>query len=301
MGRKPKQKTHYAPKLANKEWADETNHLRCYKRRYDLGKIIQKPEGRKNWGWKLNLWSEETETALDRELETPVMPIYTKLLNLQELSTYERTKWAQFLRSQIVRSPNFMRYESWAREHFGIEKLPGHHRIGCECCVDLTEITGRRWLILEVEDDSYFIRSDCPVFHTSFLWDPGAVVFYPLSPRKCFVATAMPDGWSPVKEAKSPHITMHQPISKIVVYMLNFYMSKSADESIVMHSHDAGIIDETMFTQTLGVYPQPPFDLHGPDDGSLEEARESIRMIMSAADGHEYPLFNPKDLPDWMP
>lgn len=299
MSRNRAPKNHYSPVFSNQPWADETNHYLCWKRRYDLGFIQKEREGRKNWGWERKLWSEETEQLLGRELENPVAHVYEKLLNLGEPEEEERLKWAQFLRSQAVRTPTFMRYESLALQAAGVTEMPAKDKVGCECCLDLAEVTGRRWLVIEAHPEDYFIRTDNPVFQTSFLWDPAAVLYYPLSPRRCFVAAAMPAGWNAQDEADAPRPTFYLELDKGIAHMLNFYLSRSADESIIMHPSDASSISQAMFSETVGAYPQPPFDLHRTGLDELEAARTSLRYIMSKADGLQYPDFAAPEVLTW--
>jgi hypothetical protein len=51
-----------------------------------------------------------------------------------------------------------------------------------------------------------------------------------------------------------------------------------------------------MFTDALGVYPQPPFLLHTLEGHDEEEAFESIRILMSGIDRTQYPSWLPCEL-----
>lgn len=286
---------HYSPVFTNAPWAED-NHYVCWKRRYDVSAIAKEESGRRQWGRQRKLYSKSVELALDRELETPIAQVYRKLANYEEPAEGERIKWAQFLRSQIVRTPLFMRYEQAARDCLGIEEEPLHDRVGCEQCSDLADITGRRWLLLRAHEDEYFVRTDSPVFHTGFLNDPATVLCYPLTPRLCFVATDMKPDWDPLTASQTPIAMGGVPLEKGAAHMLNFYFAKSADESLILRPSDSGIIDQQMFTDVMGIYPQPPFDLHRPQTDELFEAKESIRKLMSAVDGQEYSEFNAQEV-----
>ena len=63
-----------------------------------------------------------------------------------------------------------------------------------------------------------------------------------------------------------------------------------------MRPSEDGTVAETMFGDVLGDYPQPPFLLHAPNAGETQDAFESIRAIMSAVDGVEYPSWTPFEL-----
>jgi len=290
------QYNHYSPVFANGPWA-EGSHYACWKRQSDEGIVIQEPKGRKQWGRQRRLYSSSIEVALDRDIEASVSPIYRKLLNFQEPLEYERIKWAQFLRSQIVRTPSFMRYERAAKNMLGMHNEPDHDRVGCEECHDLVEITGRRWLLLLAHDDDFFIRTDNPVLYTGFLSDPATVLYYPLSPRLCFVATTMGTDWDPQNKSLTQVSMVNMPLLKGAAHMLNFYFAKFADESLVLRPSDSGTIAQEMFSDVLGIYPQPPFDLHRPQAHEIAEAMESIRSLMSVVDGHKYPEHSVDELP----
>ena len=193
-----------------------------------------------------------------------------------------------------------MRYEKFCRVRYGITEGPVHDRVGCEYCSDLTFVTGRRWLLLDAHDDDYFIRTDNPVFLTSFLWDPGAVLYYPLSPRRCFVATAMPSDWDSAAASASPKPTLYMKLDKGDAYLFNYHFAQRAERSIIMHPDAGDEISDAMFGDTVGACPQPPFDLHDPNQAGVEECLESIRLIMSGADGVNYPPIVFPEVPRWL-
>lgn len=82
--------------------------------------------------------------------------------------------------------------------------------------------------------------------------------------------------------------------------MVNFYLARGARCSLILSPKHDGAIAEHMFSQVLGVYTQPPFSLHITENGKVNEAYESIRIIMSTCDGVEYPDWNVEKLvPDY--
>lgn len=58
--------------------------------------------------------------------------------------------------------------------------------------------------------------------------------------------------------------------------MVNFYLAKHADDSIVLRPDQDGEVANTMYGDVLGVYPQARFHLHAPDPGELGAAFEGI-------------------------
>ena len=79
-------------------------------------------------------------------------------------------------------------------------------------------------------------------------------------------------------------------------------MAKYADYSLVLHPDHDNSITQAMFTDVLGIHPQAPFLLHVPDSSEMEEAYESMRSLMSVADGIEYSSWDPAELePIYLP
>ena len=79
--------------------------------------------------------------------------------------------------------------------------------------------------------------------------------------------------------------------------MINFYLARSASETLILSPDHDGDIAEVMFRDVLGIYPQPPFSLHALHNlDEEEEMYKSIRLLMSAVDGVEYPAWLLKDL-----
>lgn len=78
--------------------------------------------------------------------------------------------------------------------------------------------------------------------------------------------------------------------------MINFYLARSSDASLILTpGQDQNLADE-MFGEVLGHYPQPPFSLHRLDGNDEDEAYESIRVLMSAVDCRPYPPWRPIEI-----
>ena len=285
--------SHYSPKFANKAWSDHEgciSYFRC-DHSNELKKLFK---GWKQWGRRRGLYSWPVEKSLSQELETFAGPIYEKIINYKELSEDERIIWAQFLLSQLVRTPTYIKYENKARELSGIIEEPEHCRVGCKESLDLNFVVNRDWCLLQAHHDDFFLRSDNPVLQTGFIWLPETSLFYPLTPKLCFVACSMSKDWDAF--GYKPKETCGYMLQKGDAHMLNFYLAKSAEQSLIIPQKYDGDLVEKMFRDVLGVYPQPPFSLHIPSDNSPQIAFESIRKIMSYTDGIDYPIWKIDDL-----
>lgn len=285
--------SHYSPKFANKAWAENDGYMSYFSCSHS-GEIKKSPKGWKQWGRKRGLYTLPVETALDKELETLASPIYEKIVSYNELPENERFIWSQFLLSQLVRTPTYMKYESEARKLFGITEVPKHCRVGCKDCMDLYYVANRDWCLLLAHEDDFFVRSDNPVFQSGFIDLPDTCLFYPLSPKLCFVACSMQGNWNAF--SNKPNETCGYQLPKGGAHMFNFYLAKAAGESLIISPNDDGEIAEKMYGDILGSYPQPPFSLHVLKGEKPENAFESIRKIMSCTDGFEYPNWRVDEL-----
>lgn len=291
-----KEKNHYSPIVANKAWCDETNHFLAYERNIHAGRVSSLRKGKAQWGRVKNLYPRLVEEALDRELETKIGEIFGHLQTLESLDPGQRKLWAQFLRSQFVRTPSFIRYEELARAALSISERPACDRVGCEHCLDLHMVTGRDWMLLVAHEDDYFVRTDNPVYTTGFLEDPDSVLYYPLGPKICFVACSMPQDWEPLSGSTVEGAVPAYALDKGGALMLNFHFCRSADRTLIIHPAHQGWVSEAMFTEILGLYPQPPFDLHHLGMGEKESLLESLRRLMCAADDRDYSSFNSAEM-----
>ncbi|MBP8851138.1 MAG: DUF4238 domain-containing protein [Breznakibacter sp.] len=279
-------RSHYSPKFANKAWAENGGYISYFSCSYS-GEVKKSPKGWKQWGIKRGLYSWAVENSLAQNLETLAAPIYEKIISYKELSADERLIWSQFMLSQLVRTPTYMKYENKARELFGIAEEPKHSRVGCKDCWDLNFVANRDWCLLLAHEDDFFVRSDNPILQTGFIELPNTCLFYPLTPKLCFVACSMSSGWNAF--TNKPNETCGYQLAKGGAHLFNFHLAKSAGETLIISPKDDGVIAEKMYGNIFGIYPQPPFSLHVLDDNDHENAFESIRKIMSHTDGFEYP------------
>jgi len=175
--------------------------------------------------------------------------------------------------------------------------MPAQDRVGCKECGDLVCVTSRDWCLLLAHPDDYFVRSDNPVLLTGFIERPETCIFYPLSPRLCFVACSMPPDWDPFDfSLDSSPVLFGFELEKGGSHFINFHLAKAAQDSLILSpSHDDHLAT-AMFTEVLGVYPQPPFLLHTPSRDELKVAFDSIRSLMSTVDRINYPSWLPFEL-----
>jgi hypothetical protein len=286
--------SHFSPVFANRPW-DEGGEYICYSRNPYRQRVERSPKGPRQWGRKRGLYKWKVETALNQDLETDASKVYSEILKAHDLSDEQRVTWAQFLLSQFVRTPGFLRYELAARKIFGIDTEPEHDRVGCKDCGDLACIATRDWCLLLADKDDYFIRSDNPVLLTGFIERSETCLLYPLSPKLCFVACSMPDSWSFLGGSRVPEFFVRE-LPRGAAFMVNFHLAKTANESVILRPSSDGKLAEAMFTDVLGVYPQPPFLLHTLEGHNEAEAFESIRILMSGVDRHQYPSWLPCEL-----
>ncbi|MFZ4257799.1 DUF4238 domain-containing protein [Raoultella terrigena] len=285
--------SHYSPKFSNKPWADNEGYTSYFSCSYSH-EIKKSHKGWKQWGRKRGLYSWSVEKSLDQELETIASPIYEKITSYNELSEIERIIWSQFILSQLVRTPTYIKYENKSHELFGITEKPKHCRVGCRDCLDLNFVANRDWCLLLAHNDDFFVRSDNPILQTGFIELPSTCLFYPLTPRLCFVACSMPDDWDAFNH--KPNETCGYQLVKGKAQQINFCLAKSAGESLIISPRDDGVIAEEMYSDILGIYPQPPFPLHILDGNDPKLAFESIRKIMSYTDGIDYPNWHPDEI-----
>lgn len=266
------------------------------------GAIQKMGKGKRQWGRQRGLYPNEVETALDRELENEAAIIYERLCRFEDLGLEDRVIWAQFLLSQVVRTPSFMKYECAARKLHGIAHEATHDRVGCKECDDLATITSRNWCFMLAHEDDFFVRTDNPVLLTGFPELRNTCLYYPLTPNICFAAGGMPQSWQSQHPAPSeiPE-TFGFQLAKGGAWILNYYFACSASETLILRPSVDGELAETMFGDVLGKYPQPPFLLHHVVSAESEQAYESIRMLMSAIDGVAYSRWEAAELEGLLP
>lgn len=256
MGNKPL--SHFSPVLANKYWEDGEGYLAYFYCPYK--KVIKTDtKGKRQWGRKRGLYTWAVENSLDKDLETKVGPIYEKILSFEELSVDDRFLWSQFLLSQLVRTPTYIKYETAVHKKLNITAKPDHDRVGCLECGDLHYIARRDWVLLFAHDDDYFVRSDNPVLLSGFIERKETCLFYPLTPRICFVACSMLEDWEPFSSV--PKETVGNKLEKGMAHAINFHLARAAFGSLIINPKHDGAVSEKMFSDILGVYPHSPLFL----------------------------------------
>ncbi len=157
-------------------------------------------------------------------------------------------------------------------------------------------MTARDWVILAAHEDDFFIRTDNPVLLTGPLERNETVIFYPLTPRWCFVALPLSADSIIAPTPEDPMCGW--PIDKGAAHMINFYCAQHADRSLIVHPDHDDLVSQTMLKDpdVFGVAPQAPFLIHEPHQAPAADIFESVRRIQSACDGVQYPMWGAADL-----
>lgn len=295
-------KNHFSPVFANKYWTSEAEnwHYKYYYFCPNRNCVVEgkKDKGKTAWGYEVNLYSQEVEDKLDTELENHASLLYEKLLNDIVLTPDERMKWSQYIIAQAIRTPSFFKYRDKLEEINGGDMSYKESIIGCQWCDENRYVANRNWLILEAADDDYFIRTDNPVYMTGFINNPTTTIYYPLSPKKCFVACSalekiyLPKGM----DLPSPKQETHK-LSKGDTLKINFDIIKSASNSLIVAKSNNNRSTSHMNLQLLGVFPQIPFMLSKANNDMAELTEmNNIIELMSITDDVEYPLYRKYEL-----
>lgn len=297
MTKVTKNKNHFSPVLANKHWTNEELGW-SYKYYYlckHRGQVIDshKDIGKTAWGYELNLYSQDLENRLDSELENESATLYEKLIAGEILDFGQRMKWAQYIITQAIRTPSFFRY----RDH--IEKINGgdfsykNTILGCAACEENKFIASRDWIILRAHHDDFFIRTDNPVYMTGCLDNPTTAIFYPLTPKLCFVACSFVETVLLPKGMSMPFPKQEfLQLEKGDAYHINFELIKSASDSVILAKSDNNEAVRQIALDVLGAFPQIPFMLSSANSALGELlVIESLTELMSTVDGVRYPNY----------
>lgn len=291
----PTNKNHFSPTFANQNWTSEKEgwHFSYYYFCENRQCVVEahKDKGKTAWGFKYNLYSQSVEDRLDTELENQASLLYEKLLLNEFLSPDERMKWGQFIITQTVRTPSYFKYRDKLEELNGGDESYKDKIIGCQWCDENKYIANRNWVILEAAEDDYFVRTDNPVYMTGFLNNPTTTIYYPLSPKKCFVACSFIESFYIPKgmEMPPPKQELHK-LSKGDTFKINFDIIRSTSNSLIVAKRNNDWATNHMNLQLLGVNPQVPFMLSTADNAISElEQMNRIINLMSITDNVEYP------------
>lgn len=290
-------RNHFSPVFSNSYWTSEESgwHYSYYYYCKNRKKVVEanKDKGKAAWGFEYHLYSQALEDRLDVELENQAKHLYDKLLHNEALSSNERMKWGQFIITQAVRTPSFFKYRDKLEElNGGNSELYKEEIIGCQWCMDNQYIANRNWIILEAAEDDYFVRTDNPVYMTGFLDNPETVIYYPLSPKKCFVACSFIEA-IPILKGSEPSLPKQEllQLSKGDAFKINFDIIRSASNSLIVSKTNNNWATNHMNLQLLGLYPQIPFMLSRANNAFSEsEEMNKIIKLMSITDNVEYPL-----------
>lgn len=139
--------SHFSPKFTNKAWADENGYISYFSCPFSSA-VKKSPKGWKQWGRKRGLYTWEVETNLNENLENEAGVIYQKICSFKELTPDERVILSQFLLSQLVRTPTFMKYEKKPVKYLISQKSLSMIGLGVKIVVTYT--------MLQIEIGAYY-------------------------------------------------------------------------------------------------------------------------------------------------
>ena len=148
--KKQTKKNHFSPVFANRYWTSEENGwvYSYYYYSKNRKKVVKanRDKGKTAWGYKKNLYSQEIEDRFDKELENESAQLYEKLVDGILLNTDERMKWGQYIISQALRVPSFLKYYDKLLEIGDYDSSYKDIVIGCPSCHENKYIACRNWL-----------------------------------------------------------------------------------------------------------------------------------------------------------
>ena len=128
---------------------------------------------------------------------------------------------------------------------------------------------------------------------TGFIENPSTTIFYPLTPKKCFVACSMLERMVVLKGEKIPYPKQDfLKLEKGDAYYMNFEFIKSANTSLILATTDDNTAINALSLDVLGNYPQIPFLLSSAtNDYESLEKQQALTNFMRLVDGIFYPSY----------
>lgn len=255
-------KNHYSPRFANRLWANKNGSIVKYALSPITG-LSRERTGPTEWGQETNLYPQELENAFAK-IESIIAPIYRLLLGNQILNLNQRLLWSHWILCQYSRTPSFIiDFAKIDEELFA--KIPGYGQFSTK--IDTEEklqmalgsianfasskelvpfLAVRDWVICDAAPGCCFIRTDAPVVIAGPLVREKTQILYPLSPRKCFLATII--GRFP----PSASLVHHQLTRERNINALRLIASR-ADREAIVHPDDDSEQLRSLLSDTLGV------------------------------------------------
>ena len=195
------------------------------------------------WGQEEGLYPQELENALGK-LETKVAPLYRRLQEAEcSIDLKERLLWSHYLLCQYSRTPlhiiDLAKLPESVLSRFDIvdSSINSDAQLDAalKAIVDTTTsnkllpfLATRDWLIGEAPEGLAFPRTDVPVVFSGPLVRENSQIFYPLSPRHCFIATIFGE-FPPMARLASSTLTR-----EYVIQVIEFLV-RHADLELVLH------------------------------------------------------------------
>jgi hypothetical protein len=191
-------KQHFSPVFSNRRWAGTDGTVRVYALGVD-GRIVARQTGYRKWGREPFIYSQALERhfgLIEGDAEAP----YRKLLEIVPFSEPDRRHWVAFLAAQMFRTPwclvqslaglrdiIAMRDISYPTDLASLRRAHETMFTNPDVFTMVYRlVVSRRWEIWKAPAESQFVRSDHPVVTSTN--GTLTIVFYPLSPDRCFVA-----------------------------------------------------------------------------------------------------------------
>jgi hypothetical protein len=177
---------------------------------------------------------------------------------------HQRLLWSHWLLCQYSRTPSFIiDFAKFDKEL--LDKIPDSKlwsikidteeklQMAIDNIVNFTSskklvpfFAVRDWIICEAAHGCCFLRTDAPVIIAGSLVREKTQILYPLSPKKCFIATVI-GKFPPSASLAKYSLSKEQNINTLK------FIASRADREVIVHPNDDSEELRSMFSDTLGV------------------------------------------------
>ena len=247
-------RNHYIPRFSTKHWANSRNEVMVFSRGLD-GSVKAEPQRVASWAAELNLYPQHIEDYFS-SVEKHAAGVYRKLLTGQALAGPDRQNWIIFLICQIFRAPRHISSTLLFLRKMSKDK-DWPYPTTPEALVKAWEYNfadegpalsfypyfdKKKWLVLEAHGDDSFIQTDEGLLVVGPLKDESSIVFFPLSPRKCFVAGPFEEWLLSVK---------HERLSPGEATHISGLLAANAHKTVISRTDDDSEVLRNLLGHTL--------------------------------------------------